>query len=96
MVKDNVEVIQAPPVPPKNDFMMDMVKEFGVPLAKQALKKELGINTRDPEVTKKPFGRAIYALRDFWHGVWWTIPALAASLGLVWILLKALAKFFGV
>lgn len=86
--------------PPRNTwkeiFDNPLTKEFILPIAKAAAKKEFGIETSNKDVAKKPFGRAMYALRDVWQGIWWTIPALAASLGLIVVLLKWLMKFLGV
>ena len=89
-------VVNLPPQQPRNVFKdlyeNPLVREIVLPIAK----REFGINTSNKDVTKKPFGRAMYAIRDVWQGIWWTIPALAASLGIIVVLLKWMIKFLGV
>jgi hypothetical protein len=73
-----------------------LVKEFGIPMMKQVFKKEFGIETHEKEITKRAFGRFVYALRDFIQGTWWVIVLLTASMGLVLIALLWLKKLAGV
>lgn len=85
------------PIPKTADIMQSpLFKEFALPMLKNALKKEMGIGTSEKAVTNKPFGRALYAIRDVWHGIWWTIPALMLTVGITWLILLAFRKFLGV
>lgn len=80
-----------------NDLMNHpLVKEFGIPLAKQALKKEFGIETHEKEITKRAFGRFMYALRDFIQGTWWVMVLFTLMMGLCIITLLWLRKMLGV
>ena len=95
MAEDQINI----PIKPGNtaNFLdHPLVKEFGIPLAKQALKKEFGIETHEKEITKKAFGRFMYALRDFIQGTWWVMVFFMASMGLVLIGLLWLKKLAGV
>lgn len=73
-----------------------VLNEIIFPAAINEAKKAAGINVHDKQVSSKPFGRAMYALRDVWQGIWWTIPALFLSIGLITILLAVLKKVLGV
>jgi len=90
--------VESYPAPGNTKSFLDhpLVKEFGIPLAKQALKKEFGIETHEKEITKKAFGRFMYALRDFIQGTWWVMVFFMASMGLVLIGLLWLKKLAGV
>ena len=73
-----------------------LIKEFGIPLAKQALKKELGIGIHDKDLTKKPFGRGMMAMKDFIQGTWYIIVLFFLSMGGSLLILKWIAKYLGV
>ena len=81
---------QDPKTPSLTDlYNHPMVKELIIP----AIKKEyLGIGARDKEVTKKGFGRTMYALRDFMQGTWWVMALFVASMMIIFILFLALRK----
>ena len=95
--QDNVPITIPPPKPLiSNDLIDKVVNNIIIPVAIKEAKNSLGINTHEKVNTKSPFARTMLSLKDTWQGTWWTIPALILSLGLVMILLKVLAHWFGV
>ena len=70
-----------------------LVQELAVPYIKQEV---LGINHKDKDVTKKGFGRALYALRDFMQGTYWVFIIFIFSMMLTIIIFLALRKVLGV
>lgn len=83
-------------VAPKNILDHPLVKEFGIPLAKQALKKELGIGTEHKVNNKSPFGRTIATLKDFIQGTFWVFLISAITLMLTFVFYLWLRKALGV
>lgn len=67
------------------------VRELGTSIVKKAIKDAAGI-TEEKKTVNKPFGRVMYALKDFIQGTWWVILLFYLGLGLTAIVLALLRK----
>ena len=79
-----------------NARMNKLIDDIVIPTAIKEIKSAAGIETSRKELTKSGFQRTVLSLKDFWQGVWWTIPAIVLSLGLVAIILAVIKKVLAV
>lgn len=88
----------APQQDPKQPGLTDLlnhplVQDIAIPYIK---KEVLGVGHSDREITKKGFGRTMYALRDFMQGTWWVVSLFVASMMIIFILFLVFRKVLGV
>jgi len=94
--QDNGTITLPPPKPLiSNELLSKALNDIVIPMAVKEIKSAAGITTQEKHNTKSAFGRTMMSIKDTWQGIWWTIPALILSLGLIAIFLKVLSKWFG-
>lgn len=74
----------------------DEIQKLGKDIIIHQIKEASGVRAENKEAQKKPFGRFMYTVRDFWQGVWWTFPLLYLAVGVAILLIKILSKWAGV
>jgi len=99
--KDSGVINVQPPAAPmagllNQSRMNKLIDDIVIPTAIKEIKNAAGIETNRKELTKSGFQRTVLSLKDFWQGVWWTIPAIVLSLGLVAIILAVIKKVLAV